>query len=522
MYKVMIVDDEMFVRKGLMNLIDWASLGYEICAEAENGQEALELMALYEPDVVITDIRMPVLDGLNLIRTVTSERGKQPLFMIISGYHDFAYAQQALRYGVQDYVLKPIDEEELAGALRKMESSLSMNQLSRITGAKQLTGPILETLIKGELSDSDAQRLAAAIRAESNSRFVYIAAELHPADPEAHPPVWTAQQMADVLSNSAALGAAGYPIPVHEQAPGLFGILLDMRYADRSADAFLQALHMELELGLKTPVTLYAGTVVSDIGQVKSSYQAANEALAYKYAEDGTKVIFIEKVRGTPLYYFDLDAELYTMLLERLEEGDEEQYLKALNLIFLEFRTKRFSPNAVSGSILRAVIGVINIIREMEGSEKELAHVASLMDWQSRHVRLQSLKQLLAAFLKEADRYIAILRRDRCNGGIDKIKKYIEAHYMENINLKSIAASFYMNPVYLGQLFRKTYGVYFNEFLLGLRIGEAKKLLRQTDLRMYEVAEKVGFQNADYFVTQFEKLEHMTPTDYRNKLRGKL
>ncbi|MNE88960.1 Bifunctional transcriptional activator/DNA repair enzyme AdaA [compost metagenome] len=96
------------------------------------------------------------------------------------------------------------------------------------------------------------------------------------------------------------------------------------------------------------------------------------------------------------------------------------------------------------------------------------------------------------------------------------MKKYIDTHYKENIYLKGIAAEFHMNPVYLGQLFRKSYGIYFNEYLLSLRIEEAKRLLRQTKKRMYEIAELVGFQNADYFATQFEKLENMTPTDYRN------
>jgi len=131
------------------------------------------------------------------------------------------------------------------------------------------------------------------------------------------------------------------------------------------------------------------------------------------------------------------------------------------------------------------------------------------------------LKRLLSSFLLECASFVCKLRKEYAKGGIQKIKAYIEAHYNENISLKSIASVFYMNPVYLGQLFKKTYGLHFNEFLLQLRIGEAKKLLRQTDCRVYEIAEKVGFGSADYFVTRFEKLERMTPTEYRNKLLEK-
>lgn len=140
------------------------------------------------------------------------------------------------------------------------------------------------------------------------------------------------------------------------------------------------------------------------------------------------------------------------------------------------------------------------------------------MNWQDMNLSLGELQRLFTAFAEESGRYIGVLRKDCQQGGIQHIRAYIEQHAAENISLKSIAARFYMNPVYLGQLFRKTYGVYFNEFLLKLRVQEAKRLLRQTDLRIYEIAERVGFGSSDYFVTQFEKMAHATPSEYRNSL----
>lgn len=119
MLKVLLVDDEMYVRKGLYELIDWMDLNMEIIGEAENGAEALNLIESLQPDVIITDIRMPILDGLELIRAVEKMPLLEPVFIIISGYHDFKYAQQAIRYGVHDYILKPIDDEELTTTLQK-------------------------------------------------------------------------------------------------------------------------------------------------------------------------------------------------------------------------------------------------------------------------------------------------------------------------------------------------------------------------------------------------------------------
>lgn len=119
MLTVLLVDDEMYVRKGLYELISWIELDMEIIGEAENGVEALNLIERLQPDVIITDIRMPILDGLELIRAVEKMPHLEPVFIIISGYHDFKYAQQAIRYGVHDYILKPIDDEELTATLQK-------------------------------------------------------------------------------------------------------------------------------------------------------------------------------------------------------------------------------------------------------------------------------------------------------------------------------------------------------------------------------------------------------------------
>ncbi|HTG68651.1 MAG TPA: helix-turn-helix domain-containing protein, partial [Candidatus Udaeobacter sp.] len=157
--------------------------------------------------------------------------------------------------------------------------------------------------------------------------------------------------------------------------------------------------------------------------------------------------------------------------------------------------------------------------RSMEGDEQSLLSLQPMLGWQDINLSLGELKKLFTAFIEESQQSIAELRKKQQKGGIQKIKCYIEGNFSQNISLKSIAAQFYINPVYLGQLFKKTYGVYFNEFLLQLRVNEAKKLLRQScSMRIYEIAEKVGFSNSDYFVTQFEKIEHMTPTEYRNKL----
>jgi two-component system response regulator YesN len=204
-----------------------------------------------------------------------------------------------------------------------------------------------------------------------------------------------------------------------------------------------------------------------------------------------------------------------------MEENELAAIHPHIDQIFSEFQLKWMTPEAVKMSIHRCVLTVVSLIKNMDGNEKELMTLPRMTKWHDLPITFHTLKQLFSDFIVESTTLVYHLRKEKNKGSVQKIKAYIELHYDENISLKSIASEFYMNPVYVGQLFKKKYGIYFNEFLLNIRIVEAKKLLRQTDMRIYEIAEKVGFNNADYFVTQFEKVKQMTPTEYRNKLVGK-
>lgn len=363
MFKVLLVDDEVFVRKGLQKLIRWEQFKCTLVGEAKNGGEALDMINRLEPDLVITDIMMPVLDGLDLIRSVKEAGRIDPEFIIISGYNDFNYAQQAIRYGVQDYILKPIDVKELGASLQKLAAAI------------------------------DRKRLA-------------------------------------------ALAGGGY-----------------------SAAAILEAFHI-----------------------------------------------------------FEMDPSMYNQFMVELEENNKEAFGQMIDTMFQIFHDQRVTLPAVVGSLSRFITRVMRIIKQMDGNDEGQRRLLETMEREYRTWNLRRLKEHFTRMVTEAAEHIAQLRKEQSKGDIARIKKYIDTHYRESINLKSIAAQFYMNSVYLGQLFRKHYGVYFNDYLLELRVEEAKKLLRQTDLRMYEIAARVGIQNANYFVTQFEKLEKLSPMEYRNKL----
>ncbi|WP_175480590.1 response regulator [Paenibacillus sp. OK003] len=516
MLKVLLVDDEMYVRQGMHELISWDDLHMEIIGEAENGLVALKMIECLQPDVIITDIRMPILDGLELIHAVAKLPHLEPVFIIISGYHDFKYAQQAIRYGVQDYILKPVDDEEMTATLQKSADRISNKRKHILLAEEQTSNIILENMIKGHVRKEDEHRYAEVLGINCKSSLLMALIEIQSGLDVRKVNIEQLREAVHTLENDF------FKIFVIEQQRGKFGLLLLWHEHDQEDSALRDKLcniHMVLRERLHVDIGLYAGTPVNKIGDVPHSYHEAEAAARHKFAEDGGVVRYAE-IKDKPLYVFNVYQDDVDQLIMSLEEGNRSAYHKIVEDKFRLFQANRFSPQAVSGSLIHSITGILGVAHEMGGNDEGLQQLKELAQQSHEGWNLRLLKNTFLNALEEAENYLSLLRSEQSKGEIHKIKRYIDAHYTENISLKSIAALFYMNPVYLGRLFRKGYNLYFNDYLLNLRIQEAKKLLRQTNLRVYEVAARVGFQNADYFVTQFEKIVQLSPTEYRNQIQG--
>jgi len=522
LHKVLLVDDEVYARKGLCNIIDWEACGFLVPDEADNGEDALALIKEQRYDLVITDIRMPVLDGLELIRLARESKTDSPAFIIISGFDDFKYAQQAVRFGVIDFILKPIDEHALEATLIKLSSKLNQDKLVQHERNYLLNSSIMTSLIKGEVSPQSVATFAERLGVEENESVYYIFVEVNDIHPWRHEKeIPTQKQQLDhiqaAIRDYMKVDKETY-LHVHRNRYGFVVSESQLIPFSGRIDPFAKGLQQLLSNRMGELIYIYVGAAVSGLIQLGDSYKTAKDALLYKYAEDESKTVVYEQVNKDSLNHVDLNGPLFKQLEEDFEEHNESAMKEDIKALFEDFQTKRYVPETVKLAIHHCVSGVMKAMRNVQIADNEFTTLEPIIGWQDLNVSLGELKRLFIAFIFEASQVLAAQRRDTLKGGIQKIKSYIEANFHENISLKSISGQFYMNPVYLGQLFRKSYGIYFNDFLLHIRVNEAKKLLRQTDKRIYEIAEEVGFSNADYFVTQFEKIEQMTPTEYRNSL----
>lgn len=512
MYRVVLVDDEVFIREGLKVLIDWKGCGYEICGEASDGEDALKIIEKEQPDVVITDIRMPGMDGLELIRCVTSNQFISPKFIVISGHSEFSYAQQAIKYGVCDFILKPISKKEFERALERIFRLLDAQKEQAKVMEEQLSKILFHKLIKGENDCGTVYEQVQRFGVPASSLFCYVMVEVNrDNDVECLDNIYTRHKIEDLFKKKIK---QPLHFPIYEHELDRYGLLL-MTGQETEMFENISILYEQLkQLGLST--TVYASDFILGFNQLRKAVEQVYYMMSYKYVIDEGPILY-ERIEGIDIYYGDIDGKLCEKLIEYIEESRISDVLCVVNHIFDEFRMKLFAVEAVKSSITYLVREVANIVKQFGGDAEQLKTFSNVMKCRNYNVSLNELEQRFSHFVVECANLVSQLREQMITCEIHKVKKYIEENYHKNISLKHIAQRFYMNPVYLGQLFRKTYGVYFKKFLLQLRIQQAKKLLRTTDLRIYEIAEQVGFGSVDYFVTQFEKMEGFTPTEYRKQ-----
>ncbi|RUS47914.1 response regulator transcription factor [Cohnella sp. AR92] len=522
MRKVILVDDERLARLGLVGMIPWEEYGYEVVGEAEDGEDALTLIERTEPDVVITDIRMPVIDGLELIQAVRARGGKEIGFIIISGHGDFKYAQQAVRFGVQDYLLKPIDEKELVDALIRIRKQLEKERSSLEAGEALLHASLFENLLSGRAEEDSIRAASAAFGLPEHATLRYMAVELNdmPLSASDAERIELSEKAKRAISKALARSSQFTEPYIHRRGEHELGVLVP----DAAAGLEARRIGEELEracagLGSVVP-KIYIGEAVIGLRQIRQSYLSIADGIKRKYALDDRNVLLHEEMKGIELNYREIDNDLYDELIERLEEQKIDAMMETVEKMLRAFREQGMSAESIRAAISRCVHEASRILTNMHGDSTKLATLKPLLEWAEQPRTLRGIRELLLGFLTDCAEYVTELRGAIGKGDIGKIKAYIESHYCENINLKSIAKRYYMNPVYLGQLFKKTYGSYFNEFLLQLRIREAKRQLRQTDKKVYEIAASVGFGNPDYFVSQFEKVEGKSPTEYKNAMLG--
>ncbi|QJD84199.1 response regulator [Cohnella herbarum] len=526
--RVILADDEPLIIKGLRKLIQWEQLGMEIVAQAYDGQELLEVIGTHSPDIVISDISMPFLTGIDIIKEINS-RHLAVKVIFISAYQEFSYARDAVAFGAVDYLVKPVVKQQLEDVLLKAaslikeesEKSRSKIDLQRFERAKQ-TEETQERFIRltdGSLS-TGTEAYRQLIAQLQGPLFTIGLIELDRID--AHSDRWPGQQqrlIAFAIENILNEIVAGTGRGQVFMKNSLHVVLIEhadpdepMQIAYEIKEKIGSFLKLNVSIGLSKPVATGA--------ELAQAYVQAGQALQLKYFVGLNRVIPSEAHSAK----ISVESELYSLQVEiirGLTNHAWDDVKSGLTPLLKAIRSA--TTGNVSLAVSTCFSTILFIVQEIKKSGVQLP------DWGFDIHGLQSLLGEYETF-DEMERGIYHIveelyqRIDDKSGNkeklvLTKIKQYIEENYSEEISLESVSAIAFMNPYYFSSFFKKHTDQNFKQYVTEIRMKQAVSLLSQTDLMVYEIAEKVGYNNARHFSDMFKKHYGKLPMEFKQALR---
>ena len=517
MYRVIIVDDEPIIRKGLRETIEWDSLGLEVAGEAANGVEALRLVRSIRPEILITDIRMPEMDGLALIQEVR-QLDFDVKITILSGYSDYDYLKAAIKLGVDNYLLKPIDNDELISNLKnavsEIEKEAIVDQRNR-QGSELLRTNTLRRLVTGNISPEELREKADFLGIPFTAEACLCA--VFAVSPQASTPLREPLDRNGIEALAKAIPGAS-TIAFNDSENNLVLLMaLDSVLNDRKGiQAALEGIVAKARQSQST-LTVGVGQPVNRLEEAHLSYERACKCLEYGMFMQGSGVIWFDGVPEVPSPGRTLDKFDFGKLEELIRRGDPaatQAYLdEALSMVVKE---NPLTPNQAHNLLMHIAVRMTDCFHEIYGGMNTYREPTEF-DFRGllRLHHFSDMRQWLHALCERLfSENAAVLGRSSSLVGL--AVAYIAKHYREGVTLKQVAADCRINTSYLGQIFRKEMGCAFTDYVNGLRIREAQRLLTNPTLKVYEVAEQVGFTDYHYFLKIFKKVTGATPRDMRN------
>ena len=532
MLKILIVDDEEFIRNGISRKIQRLLLPVEIVGKAEDADEALELIKELQPNVVITDIRMPGMDGLQFIEKAKSIK-TDIKFIVMSGYQEFAYAQKAIKLQVEEYLLKPIDNDQLKETIEKIQQRMDteMVQQKKIielqhSGQIFLKNKYLTDILYsgGEFDIQYIIKGLGALKMQFNLQYFFmitiVIENFH------NIPRFTVEEdmplVKFVIQNIAEEGFRNLgEVIVFEnlQVDNQICIIINHSsevHKKAAINKSCDTLQNNLKKLFCIDVSIGIGRNYANFNRVKNSYWESNTAVMQKISRGNAKIIHIDDVPKSNQITFFLSDQEKLLLFSYINSSDYDHATKIIENIFKKIKEKELCYSNIKTLVLEifimlgkivteAGINIDNIFYDNVFSEKYI----------SQYKTLEELQDSIYKHINSICCYFEDLKKSDGKTAVVDIKEYINNYYYVDINLTQLASKYYINPSYLSQLFKSETGEKFVDYVAKVRIEKSKDLLMNTSLKAYEIAEMVGYNNSRYFSEVFIKHVGCTPTQYR-------
>lgn len=538
--KVFLVEDEMVIRRGIKNSIDWEKEGYIFCGEASDGELAYPMIIKEKPDFLITDIRMPFMDGLELCKLVKKELPNIKI-LILSGYDEFDYAKEAIRLGVTEYLLKPISSGKLLEALNWVSESIRREKEDKDLVRKYMEEmrentehekqKFFEQMIAGNLSMADALETGKKYEMNLSAGMYNLL-------------LFRFTLGEENRKSGELLGEAEYAIEklterleyVFEFQRGVEGwAFLLMADNEEQMSERVKELSKDLEEIMKNYSTIaYFGGIgqpVARLRELEESFREAERALAARFTMELNRIISVEDIRmaqnvdtldDIEITSFGEIEKTRTMLEKFLNNGAEDEIDEFVDVYINELPEENLKSVLMRQYIIMdAYIVMMSFCEKIEGIEGEMqAQSEELKNSMKTIQTLEEIKNYIRMLLKKIIGVRDTISGRRYSDIIEIAKDQIRKTYMsDEISLNTIAAEVGMSPSYFSSIFSKEMGKTFVEYLTEIRMDRAKELLMCSSMKTSEIGYEVGYKDPHYFSYIFKKTQNCTPKEFR--ARGK-
>lgn len=515
--KVLIVDDEHLIRNLLRMRIDWEAQGMEIVGEAANAEEAMGVVEQLQPDIIFTDIYMPKVDGIEFSEQVLA-RYPHIKIVVVTGHDEFEYARRSIKIGVFEFILKPIRPDELLQVTTKLRQKIEkerlqqhkIEQLQEVMKRNQhfLKEQFLMQWLRGVLTEQEIVDKASHFDLPLCRETVNI-------------------QIAIMEPPSKLIATCKHEVERYYEAITRNSKLIIMTDSSSPSDKLVlisldeeinlakdcEQIGLALSSSLNTVMNVGVGGKYSKPTDAYHSYQEAARALHYHAFIGENHVICFDDIANSMDSSYHSDAKMLEQLQFHISMGDSEQATIQMHSIF----------NVAFTSVNQFRIAAIDVIMECQRAameqqlQSEVAFDRQIIASILRAHQLAEILTALQSYVKEvADAIYAKLQPEEDNL-IYQVKNYLEQHLSNpDLGLANTAAHFYVSPGHLGRLMKKETGHTFVEYLTQIRMKKAELLLKQTDLKGYEIGEKVGILDPHYFSVLFKKSIGRSMNEYRN------
>lgn len=524
---ILFVEDEAGIQQKLVGNIRWMDYGFDRVYAADNGIEALRVLERYAVDVMVTDVQMPKMNGLELLKTC-KRRGYSVKTVVISGYAEFEYARESLELNAADYLLKPFASQKLLGVVLRLHQEKTREHADKLElcalreqldkNLPRLQDKFFSDIIHEQIIVSDLQ---------SELEFLGLSALKSKPCQAAVVEISPGRMALEDVSRQCQLKH-----PIYQEVNGFLADwrqphwILSSQLNQLSVLIFepgpeavdrLEGLIDHLQKETHQGVTVGLGRSYPALTHLADSYREACMAAGYRYLYGSGRLFSFAEVQAVERtdynYFYDLHQHV---IFDDLRRGAFSALRKDLNQLIAEFRRAELGPE-----FLQIIVGNLLLLTSMTLTELgydargilglNLPPVLAVQ----RVETLDDLEERLWEMFAHIQTHVEQRQTSLNEKVIEEIRRYLDQHFATEISLSAIAAQYKLSPSYLSMLFTERTGQNFSDYLTTRRIQKAKELLKHTDMKIYEISAAVGYHDSFYFSNCFKKIVGRTPSDYR-------